>query len=71
MNSHQWRINLGDKSIKIREQADRIIKVVLVVKDLISSAASLDPIHAGLPLAGVCMLLPVSELRPLADDDGR
>ena len=47
------------KAVEVREQVDRIVKVVLVAKDFISSAASIDPIHAGLPWAGVCMLLPV------------
>ena len=46
--------------MEVREQVDRIVKLVLVAKDFASAAASLDPIHAGLPWAGVCMLLPVS-----------
>jgi hypothetical protein len=30
--------------VEVREQVDRIIKVVLVAKDFISSMASLDPV---------------------------
>ncbi|KAL9119561.1 MAG: hypothetical protein Q9187_003885 [Circinaria calcarea] len=60
MNKEQWRFQVGDKSVEVRQQVDRIVKVVLVAKDFISSVASMDPIHAGLPWAGVCMLLPVS-----------
>jgi hypothetical protein len=63
MNKEQWRFKIGDKSVEVREQVDRIVKVVLVAKDFISSVASIDPIHAGLPWAGVCMLLPVRNLR--------
>lgn len=50
---------MGSHSIEVREQVDRIIKIVTVAKDFVSSVASLDPIHAGLPWAGVCMLLPL------------
>jgi N-terminal domain of NWD NACHT-NTPase len=63
MNKEQWRFKVGDKSVEVREQVDRIVKVVLVAKDFISSVASIDPIHTGLPWAGVCMLLPVRNLR--------
>lgn len=63
MNKEQWRFKVGDKSVEVREQVDRIVKVVLVAKDFISSVASIDPIHAGLPWAGVCMLLPVRNLQ--------
>ena len=65
MNKAQWRFNVGAMSVEVREQVDRIVKVVLVAKDFISSVASLDPIHAGLAWAGVCMLLPVSDPEPL------
>ena len=60
MNKERWRFQVGDKSVEFRQQVDRIVKVILVAKDFISSVASIDPIHAGLPWAGVCMLLPVS-----------
>lgn len=66
MNDRQWRVKVCGRSVEVREQVDRIVKVVLVAKDFISSAASLDPIHAGLPWAGICMLLPVSD-RKLPD----
>lgn len=59
MNERQWRISLGNKSIEVRTQVDRILKIVTVAKDFGSSLASLDPIHAGLPWAGVCLLLRV------------
>ncbi|KAI9853440.1 MAG: hypothetical protein M1813_002224, partial [Trichoglossum hirsutum] len=57
MNEKQWRVKVCGRSVEIRQKVDRIVKVVLVGKDFISAAASIDPIHAGLPWAGVCMLL--------------
>lgn len=62
MNNKQWRVRVCGRSVEVREQVDRIVKVVLVAKDFISSAASIDPLHAGLPWAGVCLLLPVGDL---------
>lgn len=65
METEQWKLRIGGKSVEVRQQVDRIVKVVLVAKDFVTSAASMDPIHAGLPWAGVCMLLPVSDRAPL------
>jgi hypothetical protein len=59
MNKEQWRFKVGGKSVEVREQFDRIVKVVLVAKDFISF---MGPIHAGLPWAGVCILLNVTLL---------
>ena len=59
MNDKKWRLNVAGSSVEIREQVDRLLKTILVAKDFISSVASMDPIHAGLPWAGVCMLLSV------------
>ena len=54
----RWRFQLGDRTVEIRAQLDRLIKAVLFAKDFISSAANTDP-HAGLAWAGVAMLLPL------------
>ena len=59
MASRQWSIKWKGQPRQIREQVDRIVQVVQVAKDFGSVAAGLDPIHAGLPWAGVCMLLQV------------
>ena len=56
----RWRIKIGDHEIEIRQQIDRIVKILLGAKDFVSPIASMDPIHAGLPWAGICVLLPVS-----------
>lgn len=65
MNDKRWRIKMCGRSVEIREQVDRVVKVVLVAKDFITPFANLDPVHAGLPWAGVCMLLPVNDLKLL------
>ena len=59
MQDRQWKVSLGKKSIEIRAQVDRILQIVIVAKDLGSSLASMDPIHAGIPWAGICVILPV------------
>lgn len=82
MKEAQWKLQMGEKSIEVRQQVDRIVKVVEVAKVFITSAANMDPIHAGLPWAGVCMLLPVRDeippellreliIGPLADNQGQ
>ena len=58
MEQKQWRIKtLSGKPIIVREQIDRIVKIVLVAKDFGSSLANMDPIHAGLECA--CCFLQV------------
>ena len=59
MASRQWSIKWKGKSLHVRDQVDRIVKSVQIAKDFGSAAAGLDPIHAGLPWAGVCILLQV------------
>lgn len=65
MNDKRWRIKMCGRSVEIREQVDRVVKVVLVAKDFITPFANLDPVHAGLSWAGVCMLLQVIDLNLL------
>jgi hypothetical protein len=61
MTNKQWILQWGQKSIKVRDQVERIIKVIQALSGLGSAAASLDPTHAGLVWAGVCVVLPVSK----------
>ena len=57
-NTHQWKISLGKIEVDtLRKQIEHIVNVIKVVKDLGSSIAGIDPLHAGLPWAGVCLLL--------------
>ncbi|KAJ5614152.1 hypothetical protein N7528_007806 [Penicillium herquei] len=59
MNDRKWRLSIGKADIEVREKIDQIVKIIMVAKDFISSAASIDPVHVGLPWAGVCVLLPL------------
>ena len=53
----QWKISLTGRQITIRDQLGKILNILQVAKDIGSTAASLDPVHAGLPWAGVCLLM--------------
>ena len=64
MNEKGWLFKTCGLSVELREQVDRIVKVIFVAKDFITPLANLDPIHAGLPWAGVCILLQVNNLMP-------
>ena len=55
----RWRFQLGQTTVEVKAQVDRIAKAVLFAKDFVTSAASTDP-HAALAWAGVSVLLPVS-----------
>ncbi len=54
----RWKFQLGERTVEMKTQVDRIIKAILFAKDFVSSAASAEP-HAALAWAGVCMLLPL------------
>lgn len=58
----QWKLQWGNKSIRIRTQVERVLRLVNVFKDVGTIATNADPIHAGLPWAGLCLLLTVSIL---------
>lgn len=53
--SFSWK---GDK-VRVRDQVNYIVKVIRKLQDVGSAAASLDPVHAGLPWAAICVVLPV------------
>ncbi|GFF61346.1 hypothetical protein IFM51744_10656 [Aspergillus udagawae] len=58
IKSKQW--NVPGTTIRIREQIDRIVKIVMTIRDVGATVASLDPVHAAPAWAGVCVLLSVS-----------
>lgn len=60
MAQKQWTLPWGKTSFVVREQAEKIVKVVQKFSGIGTVAASLDPAHAGIAWAGVCVLLPVS-----------
>ena len=60
MENKQWTFQWRQKPVKVREQIKRIVKIIQIVAPITTSAATTDPVHLGLPIAGVCTLLPVS-----------
>ncbi len=61
MRSKQWKFTIGKKTIKVRDQVDKIIQMIKLFKDAGATAAQVDPVHAGLPWAGVCLVLLVRQ----------
>ena len=59
LEAKRWKIVVGSKEINVREQFDRLVRGVMLFKDVGNAAASLDPLHAGIPLAGFCVLMGV------------
>lgn len=59
ITERQWRIKWGARNVPIRDLLESVTKALDTVKGVGSAAAALDPIHAGLPWAGVCVLLPL------------
>lgn len=50
-------------AVAVRKLVDKIVHVFEKVKDLGSVAASIDPVHAGIPFAGICVLVSVGDLQ--------
>jgi hypothetical protein len=65
INNRQWKIRIFpmQKAVAVRKLVDKIVHVFEKLKDLGSTAASIDPVHAGIPFAGICVLVPVSDLQ--------
>lgn len=59
VESKRWKISTGSRELVLRDQFDRLVKVVTLFKDVGNAAGSIDPLHAGLPLAGFCVLMQV------------
>ena len=53
------KIHIGSGQIVVRDQVDKVIKIVAAAKDFVGAAVSPEP-HAALAWTGVCVLLPVS-----------
>jgi hypothetical protein len=61
----RWKITTGSREIVLRDQFDRLKKAVTLFKDVGNAAGSIDPLHAGLPLAGFCVLMQVGSINPM------
>ncbi|KAG8527393.1 uncharacterized protein KY384_007545 [Bacidia gigantensis] len=60
MDERRWKIRLGSKSVDCRKQVDKVVRFLIIAKDIIQPAGNVDPVHIGLPLVGVCILLQLS-----------
>ena len=60
LESKRWKISIGSREVVLRDQFDRLVKAITFIKDLSNAIGNVDPVHAGLPLAGFCVLLSVS-----------
>ena len=58
MEDARWKFQLGERTVELKTQLDRIVKAILFAKEWVPSAVSAEP-HAALAWAGVCMLLPL------------
>jgi hypothetical protein len=59
LESKRWKIGTGSRGVVLRDQFDQLVKAVTLFKDVGNAAGSIDPLHAGLPLAGFCVLMQV------------
>jgi hypothetical protein len=60
ITDRQWRIRWGSRlNVQMRGMLEGVVKALEMFKDVGTAAASLDPVHAGLPMAAVCVLLPL------------
>lgn len=57
----QWRVSLMGKEVKIRQQAERLVKFLLWSDKLVKDALSTQP-YAALAWSGVSLILPVGLL---------
>ena len=55
----QWSMTIGGKTIVLRDKVNTVVDLVSKFKDIGSIAVGADPVHAGLPWAGICLLLQV------------
>ena len=54
----RWRLHLGEKTVEVRAQVNKVVKAVIWAQGFVSSAVSADP-HSALAWAGVSLLLPL------------
>ena len=59
----QWRISLLGRDVRIRKQAERLVKFLAWSDGIVKSAISNQP-YAALAWSGVSVLVPVSSMFP-------
>lgn len=63
MEQDKWVINFAGKSLEVRKQVERLVKVVQIMRDSVTVIANIEPVHLGIPVAAIRLLTPVS-LKP-------
>jgi hypothetical protein len=58
--SKQWTLKIGSRTISTREKAEKVVELLEKFKRVGDIVAGADPIHAGLPWAGVSLILQVA-----------
>ncbi|OQV00791.1 WD domain-containing protein [Cladophialophora immunda] len=56
----RWKFTFAGREFVLREEADKVIRWLTKFKDVGDIAVNVDPIHAGLPWAGIRLLLEVA-----------
>jgi hypothetical protein len=62
MKQKQWVLQWDQKSIVVRDQVERIVNLIQTFSKLGTTIAQFDPVHVGIPWAGVCAILTVRTL---------
>ena len=57
----RWKVTFNGRTIVLREYADKVVKWLDRFKAVGDIAVNADPVHAGLPWAGIRLLLEVSQ----------
>jgi len=58
--SKQWTLKMGSRTISTREKAEKVVELLDKFKRIGDIAAGADPLHFGLPWAGVSLILQVA-----------
>ena len=57
--SRRWTFTIGGHSLRLRDEADKVILWLDRFKQVVDVAVNADPMHAGLPWVGIRLLLEV------------
>lgn len=61
MKSRQWSYKWRGRPKKFRDQFRRVLETLIALTELPAAATSVDPVHLGLPVAGISIILNVSQ----------
>jgi len=59
LRDKRWQLTVGDRTFILRDRLQKIFKAVTIFNDLGKAAGQIDPIHVGVPWAGLCVLMQV------------